>query len=110
MQSTFEFVHGGKTSIKIDNGYLMISRKGFLNKAQGLKDEKGIKIDSITNIQLKKPGIMTGGSIKFGVIGNKDTLLTPGGTEILFSKKEMELALELKKTIETYLKNNTNGA
>ncbi|MBH0171062.1 hypothetical protein [Fictibacillus sp. 18YEL24] len=105
MNNIFEFVHGGKTTVVIEQGYIRILRKGFLNKAQGLNDEKVVKIESISNILLKKPGLMTGGSIKFGVIGNKDTAFTPSGTEILFSKKEMGIALELKSFIEGQLSN-----
>ena len=102
----FYFKSNGKYNVVVENGYLRWTRKGLKNlMIQGSKGEKSIPIKSITAIQLKEPGLMTG-YIQFAYSGSSES---KGGTmsavsdenTIVFLKKELAQAKELKALIES---------
>lgn len=101
----FYFKSNGKFIVKVENGNVTIARKGiqnFLN--QGSKGEKSIPIKSLTAIQLKEPRLTTG-FLQFAYSGSNES---KGGVvsavkdenTILFTKKELDQAKELKALIE----------
>lgn len=101
----FYFKSNGKFIVKVENGNVTITRKGiqnFLN--QGSKGEKSIPIKSLTAIQLKEPRLTTG-FLQFAYSGSNES---KGGVvsavkdenTILFTKKELDQAKELKAMIE----------
>ncbi|MEC3882639.1 DUF4429 domain-containing protein [Halobacillus sp. HZG1] len=106
----FEFKHGGKTTVSIDKEYLYLDRKGMMNSASGLRGEKAIRLNSISSVQLKKPGIRAG-YIQFGLFeGNRKVGVHKASNDensVLFSKKEMNKALEIKDIIEKRLSERT---
>lgn len=102
----FHFKSNGKYIVNVENGYLRWTRKGLQNfLTQGSKGEKSIPIKSITAVQIKEPRITTG-YIQFAYSGSSES---KGGAisavkdenSILFAKKELEKAKELKQLIET---------
>ncbi|MED4715251.1 DUF4429 domain-containing protein [Bacillus badius] len=103
MMSTFEFKHGGKTTVTIDSENLRIDRKGFFNRSSGLKGEKTIKLSMISSVKIIPASAIKAGFIQFGVTGNKDVkgIYTAGDENtIMFSKKEQGMAEELKAAVE----------
>lgn len=113
----YEFRSDGKYNLTIENGLLTIEHKGMLNALnKGLVGAKSIKIENITGVQLKKPGL-TCGYIQFILNGHE----IKGGVNnaikdentILFLKKELDWALEIKQYIESYkptVNNNSSTA
>lgn len=111
----FNFVSNGKYNVSIKDGYLSWSRKGLRNfMIQGSKGEKSIPIKSITAIQLKEPGLTTG-YIQFAYSGSSES---KGGTmsavndenTILFLKKELKQAKELKSMVESIQRQNSTSS
>lgn len=98
----------GKMFVEIKDGYLTIRRKGLtqiLN--QGLKGDKSININSITAVQVKKPGITTG-YLQFILMGSQESkggvwsAISDENTVLIANKKQYEKALEIKEYIEKY--------
>ena len=107
----FYFKHG-KTTVRIDDHFLRISRGGSLSNLvlQGLDGEKTILLSEITAYQLKAPGATTG-YFQFIFPGSQET---KGGAlkavedenSVIFTQPDMEQALMLKQELEKVLINN----
>jgi uncharacterized beta-barrel protein YwiB (DUF1934 family) len=60
MSKEFEFKGAGKTTVTLDDNFLRIKRKGFLNMSNhGLDGEKTIDINNMTGVQFKEADIIT---------------------------------------------------
>lgn len=107
----FVFKSNGKFIVTVENGYLRISRKGLKNlMIQGSKGEKSIPIKSITAVQLKEPGLTTG-YLQFAYSGSSESkggIMSAVSDEntIIFTKKELQQATELKSLIESMQNEN----
>ncbi|WP_028975753.1 DUF4429 domain-containing protein [Sporolactobacillus terrae] len=107
------FLKPSKTTVAIDTHSVHIFRKG-VNAAftVGLSGEKTIPLSSITSVQFKKPG-MTSGYLQFGVLGGKETQgimnAVKDENSVIFIKKELDQALELKKYVEDRINKNNNS-
>lgn len=112
MERVFEFIHGGKSTVTIDDEVIRIKRKGLFNNLSGLKGEKAIKLDSISGVQFKEPGIRAG-YIQFTIPGGKERKGVHKAVEdenaVLFSKKELHMANEIKQIVENYISNKNNN-
>lgn len=113
----FNFKSNGKYVVIVENGYLKWTRKGIQNYLnQGSKGEKSIPIKSLSAIQLKEPKLTTG-YLQFAYSGSSES---KGGAfsavkdenTILFNKKELDQAKELKALLEKlqYEMNSTGGS
>lgn len=107
MKKTFEFKHGGKSTITIDDQFIRIARRGLFNRASGLTGEKVISLESITSVQFKAPSLQAG-YIQFTIPGGGDEKkgVNRASTDekaILFSKKELRMAEEIRNYVESYL-------
>lgn len=100
----------GKYEIIIKDNFIYITPKGLSNAInKGMVGSKTIDMNNITGVQFKAPGITTG-YLQFLVLGSQEA---KGGVlaavkdenTILFSKKEMNIALEIKKHVETFIAN-----
>ncbi|MCO7127762.1 DUF4429 domain-containing protein [Sporolactobacillus shoreicorticis] len=111
----FKFPKIHKTTVAIDDNFVHIFRKGA-NAALtiGLSGEKSIPISSIMSVQIKKPGIATSGYIQFGVLGGLENqgILKAVRDEnsVIFVKKELDQALELKQYVEQLITNKSVSA
>ncbi len=92
---------------------IVITRKGvsaFLT--QGLKGEKTIPIDSLTNIQFKAAGILNG-YIQFSVtgeVGSKGGTIAAGYDEntVFFKKKNLKVAEDIRSFLEEKIINKSS--
>ncbi|OES45270.1 hypothetical protein BA724_04480 [Domibacillus iocasae] len=100
---TYEFKHGGKTTVTIDSDFIRIDRKGLFNKSSGLKGEKSLKLDMITSVQLIPASAIKGGFLQFSIPGSKDVkgiYMSADENTVMFSKKEQHMAEEVKGIVE----------
>lgn len=109
MEKTFEFKKAGKQIVTIDDKFIRITRKGILNAMSvGLSGEKAISLDTITSVQLKKPGL-TSGYLQFSIPGGNETkgVFNAASDEntIMFVSKELSMAEEIRKIVEDYMAN-----
>jgi hypothetical protein len=103
VSKTFEFKHGGKTTVTIDAEFIRIDRKGLFNKTSGLKGEKALKIEMITSVQLIPASTIKAGFLQFSIPGSKDVrgkYMAADENTVMFSKKEQHMAEEIKNLIE----------
>ena len=98
-----------RQSVELREDGLIIRRKGLTNLInQGLKGEKFIPFSSITSIQFRKAGLITG-FIQFGVAGGVESR---GGIKsaihdentVLFGRKDNDRFGELKALIEAKMR------
>lgn len=96
----------GKFEIEVTQSMIKVSPKGFINAVnKGLVGQKTYKIENLTGVQYKKPGLTTG-YIQFVLLGSRESKRGVTGAvhdenSITFSnKKEALLMLELKEFIE----------
>lgn len=105
MKRTFDFKYGGKVHILVDEEYVTFYRKGKsakFYKKNGLKPEESIRIDDINAIQFKDPGMLSG-YIRFVIETDKQVKIHKPLTDhnsIVFDKKEIQQAEQLKKLME----------
>ncbi|MFC4682891.1 SHOCT domain-containing protein [Exiguobacterium sp. s149] len=106
MSNVFDFKSNGKTTVTVENGFIKISRRGFMNRINNGGGDKNIRISSLSGVQVKKPGLTTG-YIQFIFSGSKDTAgvmdAVKDENSILFVKKEYYLALKLRDYVEDLL-------
>lgn len=106
MSNVFDFKSNGKTTVIVENGFIKISRRGFMNRINNGGGDKNIRISSLSGVQVKKPGLTTG-YIQFIFSGSKDTAgvmdAVKDENSILFVKKEYDLALKLRDYVEELL-------
>lgn len=95
-----------KNSVELWPGKITIRRHGLMNAVNvGLTDEKDIYLNTITGIQVKKPG-MTTGYIQFIARGSQDNkggvtgAVQDENTIIFNGKKNHEIAQNMKTRIE----------
>ena len=62
-------VKGSNGTVRLDDDYVTISRKGFLSRASIGKGEKRIPISHISAVQLKPAGPVVNGFIQFTIAG-----------------------------------------
>jgi hypothetical protein len=102
----FYFKSNGKYDVSVDNENLRWVRKGLKNRlSHGPHKEIVIPIDRITEINLSEPK-MTTGYIQFVHPDSPENNGTPleiikDENTILFTKKEVDQAKELKSLIES---------
>ncbi len=103
------YFKSSKTTVRIDNKFIRISRGGASNAIlQGLDGEKSILLSQITAFQIKEPGL-TIGYLQLIFPGSKDN---KGGVfdavkdenTITFKKTEKSNILSIKKIIESKIK------
>lgn len=110
MKRTFDFKYGGKVNVVVDEEFINFHRKGKsakFYKKNGLKPEESIRIKDINGLQFKEPGILSG-YIRFGL--EKDKLINihkplTDHNSIIFDKKELRQAEQLKALLEGMLQN-----
>ena len=95
-----------KNSVELWPTKLTIRRHGVMNAINvGLAGDKDIYLNTITGIQLKKPG-MTTGYIQFQTVGSQDNkggvtgAVQDENTVIFGGKKNFKTAEEMKRRIE----------
>lgn len=95
-----------KTKVIIDGNYVRVDKKGAINAiTRGFSGEKSYRIDKLSGIQIKKPGLVTTGYFQFLTTAANET----GGlwnaiqddNSFTFSPPELAMAEELKESIET---------
>ncbi|MFW0912744.1 SHOCT domain-containing protein [Bacillus altitudinis] len=95
-----------KTRVIIDGNYVRVDKKGAINAiTRGFSGEKSYRIDKLSGIQIKKPGLVTTGYFQFLTAAANET----GGlwnaiqddNSFTFSPLELAMAEELKESIET---------
>ncbi|USD79694.1 SHOCT domain-containing protein [Bacillus safensis] len=95
-----------KTRIIIDDNYVRVDKKGAINAiTRGFSGEKSYRIDKLSGVQIKKPGLVTTGYFQFLTAAANET----GGlwdaiqddNSFTFSSTESAMAEELKNCIET---------
>jgi Domain of unknown function (DUF4429)/Short C-terminal domain len=98
-----------KNSVELWPNKITIRRHGLMNAMNvGLTGDKDIYLNTITGIQIKKPG-MTTGYIQFMARGSQDSKSGVTGavkdenTVIFSGKKNHQIAQELKAKIEELL-------
>ncbi|WP_424474822.1 SHOCT domain-containing protein [Oceanobacillus kimchii] len=103
----FYFKSNGKFNVKVENGYLSWTSKGFMNYVnRGSKGEKSIPIKSITAIQIKDPRLTTG-YIQFAYSGATESkggvfdAVKDENTITFNSKNDLAQAKELKSIVES---------
>jgi hypothetical protein len=105
MINEFEIKVPNKVKVTIDDAELTIARKGFMSFGNGLRGEKTIPLQSITAIQLKKPGAMHG-YIQFSLLGAQEAKgdaieLMKDENTIVFAGRHLDDMMELKRMIES---------
>jgi hypothetical protein len=106
MKFAFSFYH--KTTVILDDGYIVIAREGALNAlAHGIAGEKRIRIADIMAVQFKEPGIGWG-YIQFTLPGSIESnrgmsSATTDENTIIFDKSELNYAIRIKKYVEDVL-------
>lgn len=110
MSKNFDFKSNGKTQVTVENGFVKISRRGLMNRINNGGGEKNIRINALSGVQVKKPGLTTG-YIQFIFSGSKDTTGVMDAVKdentILFTKSEYKQALELRDHVEELLNQPT---
>ncbi|WP_100488594.1 SHOCT domain-containing protein [Sporolactobacillus pectinivorans] len=114
-RKVFSFPKLQKTTVAIDDNFVHIFRKGA-NAALtvGLSGEKSIPISSITSVQLKNPGTMTSGYVQFGVLGGLENQgimnAVRDENSVIFAKKELDQAIDLKRYVEQLIANKNSDS
>lgn len=94
-----------KTRVIVDGNYVRVDKKGAINAiTRGFSGEKSYRIDKLSGVQIKKPGLVTTGYFQFLTAAANET----GGlwnaiqddNSFTFSPLELALAEELKYFIE----------
>ncbi|WP_214687149.1 SHOCT domain-containing protein [Exiguobacterium sp. s163] len=103
MSKVFDFKTNGKTTVTIENGFIKISRRGLMNRINNGGGDKNIRINSLSGVQVKKPGLTTG-YIQFIFSGSKDSTGVMDAVKdentVIFNKPEYDQALELRDYVE----------
>lgn len=103
----------GKYEIIIKDNFISITPKGLSNAInKGLVGTKKIDMNNITGLQFKEPG-MTSGYLQFILLGSQES---KGGimaavkdeNTILFTKKELNIVLEIKAYVEEFIANKNS--
>ncbi|SFF72755.1 protein of unknown function [Halobacillus alkaliphilus] len=110
MKKVIQFKDGDKLKVTIDNEFIHFHRKGVFNSITGLKGKDSIRLDNISDVQFKKPGMLSG-YIQFTLVTDKNKIkvhkAVTDKNSIIFSKKEVSKAEEIKEIIEAYIAENS---
>lgn len=105
----------GKFEIEVTQSMIKVFPKGFINAVnKGLVGQKTYKIENLTGVQYKKPGLTTG-YIQFVLMGSRESKRGVTGAvhdenSITFSnKKEALLMLELKEFVENKMQTKNSN-
>ncbi|ARI76877.1 DUF4429 domain-containing protein [Halobacillus mangrovi] len=110
MKRTFDFKYGGKVHIVVDEVFITFYRKGKsakFYKKNGMKPKESILIEDIIGIQYKEPGMLSG-YIRFVLETDKQVKIHKPLTDhnsIVFDKKEIRQAEQLKALVEGLIQN-----
>lgn len=111
MKRTFDFKYGGKVHVIVDEEFVTLYRKGKsakFYKKNGLKAQDSIRIADINGIQYKEPKMLSG-YIRFVIEADNQVKIHKPLTDpntIVFDKKELRQAEQLKALIEGLIQNH----
>lgn len=106
------FTSNGKFDVVLEKNFIRLKSKGAQNAInRGLNGEKVFDIHNISAVQYKAPKFTTG-YVQIILIGSYDARNGVFGAvkdenSILFTKKDIDLALELKDYIEKSISNRS---
>ncbi|WP_027953826.1 DUF4429 domain-containing protein [Halobacillus kuroshimensis] len=111
MKRTFDFKYGGKVHVIVDDEFVTFYRKrksAKFYKKNGLNPQDSIRIADINGIQYKEPKMLSG-YIRFVIETDNQVKIHKPLTDpntIVFDKKEVRQAEQLKALMEGLIQNH----